>query len=437
MNMDRLYLNPKTWTTKLRTQMAELLVRRSTARRAKHGDPDQYIRQLAASPGARIVVVVRDHLGGIMNAIPVLRALRLQFPQSRITVLTNSYALPALSGCPYIDQALGFYKFDGESQPTRFQQLQSLLQKAGTIMRLWGKVDLALHLRYVGADMLLVQELLGAKAQVGYEQGSYCDLLTVNIGWYETGKTVREWNLAVLRPLRLEHAAQDLETWITRQDDEAVDNLLRHLNAVGRRRFVCFHPGAHWGCNEWLAERWAELGDELYARHGLRVVITGTSHDEELAIAIANRMANKPIILAGKTTLAQLAAVYRRSAVVIGIDSLPRQMCQALKQRCVILFGAGDPSWFKPLPTEPMITLNKYKRIIHVNMSPPMCETWKGSCHNPACDIRPLRIIQVNDVLDAVEQLWKPATQPAVPGSPAGVRRAHPPLAGMRGLTVS
>jgi hypothetical protein len=73
-----------------------------------------------------------------------------------------------------------------------------------------------------------------------------------------------------------------------------------------------------------------------------------------------------------------------------------------------------------------MIAINKYKRMVHVNMMPPMCEVWKGSCHNPVCDIRPLRIINVGDVLEAVAQLR--GTKEAAVGLNGSKLRAQPAL---------
>ena len=394
----------------LRTRLEQALVRRADARKAAMTDPIRTVRELASRPGAHIVVVVRDHLGGVMLAVPVLRALRQEYPQSSITLLTNQYALPAAAGCTYIDRAFGFYKFNADRSGTYIERTKDLISKIAIGVRLFQRVDLVVHLRQVGGRTLATLELLGAKAQIGFDQGPLSDILTVNLGKQRAGRSMRDLNLQLLEPMGLYKVAQDLEIWTSPDDESTVDRLLRDMQLGRELPFVCFHPGAHWGCNEWMPERWADLGDELYQRHGLRVVITGTGHDTELAKSIADKMVLKPIIVTGQTSLAEVATLYRRSEVVIGIDSLPRQLCQALKQRCVILFGAGNPAWFAPLADEPMVVLNKYKHIVNIDMTQPMCETWKGSCHNPICTIRPLRIIEVEDVMGAVEELLLPAS---------------------------
>ena len=392
----------------LRDSLAQVLVRRAVRRNRAAGNAREHVRSLAQRPGACIAVVVRGHLGDMLAAIPVLRAIRRRYPLSRIIVITNQYALPAVEWCPYVDQVIGFFRFYEGRRMAFVKRIWGRISMLRLIARLFGKVDVSLHLRWVGGDSLLMHELIGAKAQVGFSQEAHGEVLSINLGEKRPGRSFREWNIEVLEPLGLEDVAQDMEVWTPPADERAVDLLLRQVPASDGSRFVCFHPRAHWGCVEWIPQRWATLGDEIYRRHGLRTVITGSASDAGLAQQIASHMVNKPIVATGKTSFAELAVLYRRSLAVVGVDSIARALCQALKQPCVILYEAGEAAWCAPLPDEPIVVLNQNTAAVSLAMAGPLCEKERGSCHNPLCRLNQQAAIEVADVVAAVEQLLDP-----------------------------
>ena len=83
---------------------------------------------------------------------------------------------------------------------------------------------------------------------------------------------------------------------------------------------VVVHVGASYGSKRWPAARFADVAGQL-AADGHRVVLTGTTAEQWLAGAVA-AAAGLPdeAVLAGRTSLPELAALVAQAAVVGGLD---------------------------------------------------------------------------------------------------------------------
>jgi len=117
------------------------------------------------------------------------------------------------------------------------------------------------------------------------------------------------------------------ETWC--------DATLRTLRLASG--FVLLAPGAGWGAKRWPAGCFATLAGQL-REQGLVVLANASSDhavDAELAAAGA-----VPV----QSSLGQLMALVRRSALVIGGDTGPVHLAAAMGRPVVALFGPTDPA---------------------------------------------------------------------------------------------
>ena len=110
-----------------------------------------------------------------------------------------------------------------------------------------------------------------------------------------------------------------------------------------RDDLVVLHPGARWPSKLWPAAAWARLGDWLSQEHGLEVAITGSAADQKLAEAILRQMRRPAHLLAGRTSLPELAAVLRRARLAVTTDTGAMHLAAALGTPVTALFGPTAP----------------------------------------------------------------------------------------------
>jgi heptosyltransferase-2/heptosyltransferase-3 len=110
---------------------------------------------------------------------------------------------------------------------------------------------------------------------------------------------------------------------------------------------VILHPGTGGPAKLWFAERWAAVADALQA-DGARLVLTGGPDELALVAEVAGHMQSRALALAGQTSVGQLAALMRRAALVLGVDSGPLHLAAAQGVATLHLYGPGDAGRFGP-----------------------------------------------------------------------------------------
>ncbi len=101
----------------------------------------------------------------------------------------------------------------------------------------------------------------------------------------------------------------------------------------------------------WASERFLELARRVLKKHpDAAVVFTGAPVESEQARALANEVgSDRCFSLAGKTSLAELFALYSLARVLVTNDSGPAHFASLTAIRIITLFGPETPSLFGPV----------------------------------------------------------------------------------------
>ncbi len=111
---------------------------------------------------------------------------------------------------------------------------------------------------------------------------------------------------------------------------------------------VVLHPGASSESRRWPIARWIDLASQLQ-RDGYRVIFTGTKSEFRRCRVIArNAGIDIDRILAGKTTLADLASFVAAARAVVCGDTGIAHLATALGTPSVVLFGPISPAKWGP-----------------------------------------------------------------------------------------
>jgi len=244
----------------------------------------------------KLLVVKLDHLGDVVTATPVFRALREAFPAARIDALVGSWAKPLIEGNPHLDRVLIYdsRRFDRsrgkrEGMGRRLRQMRSIAAHHYTHI-----IDLR------GDSWTLLLPFL-ARARHRVDRGTVrLEAWLSRRMWAFGGAPAQaepvhevETNLAVVQPLLGKLASRSsilvaaaprrVEVFITDQDRRALAVQTRTLGIPDEAALVTIHPGATWRPRAWRAERFAELAREILGRYPVHLCFVGTT--EELDIA--------------------------------------------------------------------------------------------------------------------------------------------------------
>jgi ADP-heptose:LPS heptosyltransferase len=164
------------------------------------------------------------------------------------------------------------------------------------------------------------------------------------------------------------------------------------------RQAVIVHPGAASAARRWPADRFAAVARAARQR-GDRVVVTGDAHEIALARTVAQAAAlPDACVLAGRTSLAQLASVVAAAKLVVCGDTGIAHLATAFGTPSIVLFGPITPAAWGPPADRPQHTA--------------LWRGWHGDPHGTVLDPG-LAEITVDDVLAAMQASVPPRVRAA------------------------
>ena len=298
----------------------------------------------------RILVVLPNWFGETLFATPFLRALRAFSPTARIATLGWPQCRAVLLHSPHVDELLDYDEHGAHAGLMgKWRLIRSLRRQ---------RFDCVFILRRSLSRSLLVR-LAGVPIRVGFANAKSGWLLTHAVA-PGLGHVHKAWTyLPLLEALGVPLPVGPYDYVVDDAERDVAARLLGQLPASTGRPLVVVHPGANWPHKRWSTDRFATLADRLIEEQRAQVVVTGSPDDVPLAEAIRGKMRQTPMVLAGRTTLRELAACLERAQAMISNDTGVLHIAAALGRPLVALYGPTSPTLTGPLgDSQRMIVLH-------------------------------------------------------------------------------
>jgi heptosyltransferase-2/heptosyltransferase-3 len=291
----------------------------------------------------------------LLLTTPALRALRQKHPDAHITALVGPWGAPALARNPNVDTLieLPFPGFTRRSKPSLWQPYRLLWQWRQSLR---GQYDTAYVLRFDHWWGALLAYLSDIPQRIGYQTPETAPFLN-RIHAYVPYRHEVIQNLTLITR-DLANSAAFTENAVTHLAKEYP--LQFHLSGratlwsrrvLQNKQPIAIHPGAGAAIKRWQPECWARVADNLAIRYGTTLLLTGSEAERPLCLEIAGHMTAPVRVMAGQTSLDQLAALFARCRLILGPDSGPLHLATAVATPTVHLYGPVDWKTFGPWGT--------------------------------------------------------------------------------------
>lgn len=269
-------------------------------------------------------------MGDAVLAASMLSPVRKRFGEAEIHVVCQAHLYDFYAACPYVTKTIGFDQ----------QKLLDFSHYREELATLLGVQNYDLSLNSVCSPTFITDFLHsnnGAQIKIDYKtvvKNSPVDQLEIK----RHGNFIRSLGCPVTEDLSpLVWIPHHVETFAEKIFKK---NNLKTSNTIVLAAGVQFSPR--------LYDHYCEALESLCKEEDLTVIVVGTERDR---LVISNNLRNftgKVVDLVGKTSILEMAAIIKKSRMLVGADSSAAHIACAVETPNAIILGGGHYRRFFP-----------------------------------------------------------------------------------------
>jgi heptosyltransferase-2 len=281
----------------------------------------------------RILIVRTDRLGDVILSTPVIKNLRLAFPQSYLAFLCRPYTREVLEGNPDLDEVIIYDKYGKEKGLWASLKFSFYLRRK--------RFDLALILHPTNRAHLIIF-LAGIPKRVGWDR---------KLGWLLTDKIKHtkqegkkhelEYTLDLLKTLGVAIESEKTHFFITARAGQKIEELLKRQGIRAEDKLIVIHPSASCPSKRWPQVNFRQLIRLLKQEYNPQIAVITSSAEQGFAKELVRE--DGIIDLRGKLSISEIGALLKRADLFISNDSGPVHIADSLGTPVVVIFGRKDP----------------------------------------------------------------------------------------------
>jgi heptosyltransferase III len=293
-----------------------------------------------------VLVVCTQRIGDVLLATPLVRSIKLHWPQAQIDVLVYRGTEGVLEHNPDIRTVICVARRAGWRE------------RLADAAHIWRRYDLACAT--IGSSRCRFYAWAGARRRVGLIEPHRANRLSrfllhrTALDYHQSDHTVASY-LALTRLIGVTPHAEVVAPRLgdDQQRRAAFEGMLAPLQALPGRPFVVLHPYPMYRYKQWRIDGWART--IAWLRHqGFAVALSGGPAEAEVDYATrVVEAAGEPVLnLVGRLTLAETAELIRRSKLFIGPDTGVTHIAAACGTPTLAIFGPSNPIRWGPWPSD-------------------------------------------------------------------------------------
>ncbi len=279
-------------------------------------------------------------------AVPALRELRRVLPEAHITLVSRPGAADIFIDADFVDEVL---VYDRTGLASTWNQAREWRGR---------KFDLALLFQNA-FEAAAIALLARVPTRIAYDTERRGVLLTHSLtqpAWKDERhesfyylNIVAEVERLLSGKLRTETTEPRFDLHVSEDRKRKAFQCLREHGARMNAPLTVLCPGSiNSRAKRWPAERYAELADRL-AESGADVALIGSPGELDVSQEVCKHAQRQPIVLTGKTTVAEVTAIISIADVLITNDTGPAHIGAALGTPTLVIFGPTNPLTTYPL----------------------------------------------------------------------------------------
>ncbi len=278
-----------------------------------------------------ICILRLSALGDVIHTIPVVRAIQDQWPECKITWICGSFEYKLLKLIDNVE----FIVFNKKEGFAAYRKLGKTLKER--------KFDVLLHMQ-VAFRANLASLYIKAGTRIGWDRARSRDMHHWFVKESVESVSMQHQQDGFLSFAKASGLSIEHPQWNLPVTSDARAFVEEHVDK--HKPLLVISACSSHALRNWHADGYASVADYAIDRYGFQVVLSGgpAAIEKEMAEKIVSSMKNSVINLVGKDTLEQLVGLLDRADIVIGPDTGPVHIANAMGTPVIGLYAC---TWSK------------------------------------------------------------------------------------------
>ncbi len=342
-------------------------------------------------PTNKVLFITLSNIGDVILTLPCLDILKTIYPQAEFTVMVGPRPKEIFKDNPNIKELI---IYDKHSPLIEKIKLFNQLKKQ--------RFDMVIDLR---------NTFFGAFLFAYYKTSPFLVIP-------EHIKHMKDRHLFKLQTPNSQLPTSKIQKgtlYIKPEDEAYIKEILKQHNISETDKIIVVSPGARSHIKRWDKEGFLKVCQSLIQEDKAKIVLVGDIADLPIAEYIAKGIRDNLVNLCAKTTITQLASLFKKALLLITNDSAVLHLGSYLNVPIVAIFGPTAEEKYGPW--------SEKSCVVAKNISCRPCE--KAQCRFG--HLKCMKLIRHDDVLRAVKEILSMSQEPclSLPVRQAGGRQAR------------
>lgn len=259
----------------------------------------------------RILIVRLSAMGDVVQGTPVARALKIARPDCHLTWLVQEPFAQLLEHNPHIDDLIVV---------PRHIRVRDFFAAAARLRG--GQFDITIDLQGLMKSAIGTW-LSAAPRRIGKEEAREGAPLVYNELSPERNdqQYVSQRYLEQCAPLGVSRDDFLPEIFLVDEDFARIDQIYAEAGLGDGQPVIALVNFSAKPRREWAADRVIALAEMLMARFDARIVLPGSAAERERAEALSAQLSRPAVVVAGRTSIREAAALMQRVDLVVGVET--------------------------------------------------------------------------------------------------------------------
>jgi lipopolysaccharide heptosyltransferase II len=276
----------------------------------------------------KILIIRLSSIGDILLTTPFIRATRHRFQTAQIDYIVKNQFQELLVNNPHINNLI---LFDSNDNTNEMKRIRELIRRT--------EYDYIFDL-HNNLRSNYFQRGIKTNHKYRIQKNKFRQLMLVKFkkNLYKNILSIPERYLATGRSVEIKDDGRGLEIYWDDYFQKKTERKLAEFGLSNKDKYIAVSPGAGFYTKRYPIEYYRELLKRITGNRPLKIAITGSEAERELA----DKLADLPgaVNLAGKLSLLETAVCLSRAVSLLSNDSGLMHMASAVNTPVLAIFGS-------------------------------------------------------------------------------------------------